>query len=146
MEKAIKIVEYFNGIMAYYNYFCGNIGAKDANMESIKNLERIRNAKVSLIALFFETKKEDMIEEIEVSDDYKEYISKVDDEALVSMINILATKQKDVYKLGSFESRNPFELVAFIRHSFAHGRYSLDVKNNKIIINNSNKNFISERQ
>lgn len=136
MEEAVKIIEYFNGIIAYYNYLCGNIGAKDANMDTIKYLEHIRGAKVSLIALFFETKKEDMIEEVNASEDKKNYISKVDDEALVSMINILATKDNDVYKLGSFESKNPFELVAFIRHSFAHGRYSVDTDNNKIIINN----------
>ena len=136
MENALNLIGYFNGIIAYYNYLCGNIGAKDANMDAIRYLGHIRGAKVSLIALFFETKKEDMIEEVSISDDKKDYISKVDDEALVSMINILATKQNDVYKLGSYESTNPYELVAFIRHSFAHGRYSVDTKNNKIIINN----------
>lgn len=130
-----SVLKYSNGISALNQFIAGNIGAPKANVDLIKDIRNMRYSKVSLIALFFETKKEDMIEENVVGEN-TEYTSKMVDEALVSAIKIIAKKVGDKYILGTYESNNPFDIVAFIRNCFAHGRYHLDVENNKVIIDN----------
>ena len=132
MENLEKVVNYANGITAFYNYLCGNFGALEADVTQIEDLNYIRNAKVALIALFFTTKKEEIVEQETLTN----FSSKIIDESLIQSIEMVATKVGDTYKIGVYEEKNPANMVAFIRNSFAHGRYHLDVENNKVIIDN----------
>lgn len=132
-SKAEEILNYYNGIGAYYSYLATNLGDDVFNPELIKDEVNITHAKVALMALYFTTEKEKIVKKKEiVGGPANEFDPKIIDDELAKSIETIAKKDVDGYTIGDYTDSNPANIIALIRNKFAHGKYSIDYEN-KII-------------
>ena len=132
-SKALEILDYYNGIGAYYSYLATNLGDDVFNPELIKEEDNITHAKVALMALYFTTEKEKIVKKKELEDGpANEFDPKIIDEELAKSIETIAKNMGDYYQIGDYTESNPANIIAIIRNKFAHGKYSIDYENKTI--------------
>lgn len=125
-------INYYACSNAFHNYVCYNAKNYDMNPELIKDIEKIRIARVSLLATFFACKKEELVEKKENLNNE----SKILDEIIEEIIKEIAIYNNGIYKIGDLEESNPSNILAFIRNKFGHGCYEVDTDNSEVIFNN----------
>ncbi len=134
MDECYK--EYLTSTFVFLNYIV-DIDKPNEYAREIINKEYITGSKVALLANILLSIKESVVEK--ERKDGINFLSKIFDSALDEATNVIASnKQDSTYVLNSYKD-TPSNILATIRNKFAHGKYLIDFKNNKILINVAKK-------
>ena len=125
-----KTAKYMDGVLNFHcNIFYHNQALELSEADVVY-------AATSLMALFFMFEKENIVEKGNIKGESGiQYSSKLFDQALEDAIDIIATKEENGYRIGTYYTSNAANIVSKIRNKLAHGSYDIDVENHKIIIN-----------
>ena len=138
MDKLDCVYDYFKATRAYYLFQFGIILNKEEYLQFILEKENINGAKVSFISNIMLGIKEDLINNKGANN----YQSKIFINKLENLVNIIATKVPDGYKLSNYVFPDAATLVAIVRNKFAHGKYTIDFKHNRVILNHKGVDII----
>lgn len=134
MDECYK--EYLTSTFVFLNYIV-DIDKPNEYAREIINKEYITGSKVAILANILLSIKESVVEK-EQSNGIN-FLSKIFDSALDEATNVIVSnKQDNTYVLNSYKD-TPSNILATIRNKFAHGKYLIDFKNNKILINVAKK-------
>ena len=133
MGRIESYEEYMSSSYAFFKYLYEiNQNGSVKNKEIILEKDYIKGAKIAFLANIMTGIKEDI-----VSKD-NGYSSKVVLEKLENTVESVAVKTSNGYELGGYHFDSAAEVVAIIRNKLAHGKYSLDLKNDLIIFDIEN--------
>lgn len=134
MDECYK--EYLTSTFVFLNYIV-DIDKPNEYAREIINKKYITGSKVAILANILLSIKESVVEK-EQSNGIN-FLSKIFDSALDEATNVIVSnKQDNTYVLNSYKD-TPSNILATIRNKFAHGKYLIDFKNNKILINVAKK-------
>ena len=134
MDECYK--EYLTSTFVFLNYIV-DIDKPNEYAREIINKEYITGSKVAILANILLSIKESVVEKEQ--NNGINFLSKIFDSALDEATNVIVSnKQDNTYILNSYKD-TPSNILATIRNKFAHGKYLIDFKNNKILINVAKK-------
>lgn len=134
MDECYK--EYLTSTFVFLNYIV-DIDKPNEYARKIINKEYITGSKVAILANILLSIKESVVEKEQ--NNGINFLSKIFDSALDEATNVIVSnKQDNTYILNSYKD-TPSNILATIRNKFAHGKYLIDFKNNKILINVAKK-------
>ena len=134
MDECYK--EYLTSTFVFLNYIV-DIDKPNEYASEIINKEYITGSKVAILANILLSIKESVVEKEQ--NNGINFLSKIFDSALDEATNVIVSnKQDNTYILNSYKD-TPSNILATIRNKFAHGKYLIDFKNNKILINVAKK-------
>lgn len=134
MDECYK--EYLTSTFVFLNYIV-DIDKPNEYAREIINKEYITGSKVAILANILLSIKESVVEKEQ--NNGINFLSKIFDSALDEATNVIVSnKQDNTYVLNSYKD-TPSNILATIRNKFAHGKYLIDFKNNKILINVAKK-------
>lgn len=134
MDECYK--EYLTSTFVFLNYIV-DIDKPNEYASEIINKEYITGSKVAILANILLSIKESVVEKEQ--NNGINFLSKIFDSALDEATNVIVSnKQDNTYVLNSYKD-TPSNILATIRNKFAHGKYLIDFKNNKILINVAKK-------
>ena len=134
MDECYK--EYLTSTFVFLNYIV-DIDKPNEYARKIINKEYITGSKVAILANILLSIKESVVEKEQ--NNGINLLSKIFDSALDEATNVIVSnKQDNTYVLNSYKD-TPSNILATIRNKFAHGKYLIDFKNNKILINVAKK-------
>lgn len=131
MNKIDNIPDYFSGTRALYYYFIGEMENNNVFKNFILDKKNQTYATVSLISVLMTGIKEDMVN----SKGNLIFESKLLLDSLEKSVNIIARKTENGYILDGKEFKDAATIVGIIRNKLAHGNFTVDYINKKVIFN-----------
>ena len=130
MDKIDCIEDYFASIRAYYLFQIGKFFNIPEYKDYILDKNCLNGTRIAFISNLMLATKENLVD----NKGNMQYESKVFLEKLENSVTSVATKVKDGYKLGNYTFPDAATLVAIVRNKLAHGKYRIDFKHNRVIL------------
>lgn len=126
--KKDNIMDYYLGNKAYNLFLLGIIYNNPIYSEGILDRKNINATKIGCISNIFLAIKEDL-----VSKDKGGYSSRIIISELENSVSLIATKVDNGYMMNNYLFPDAPTLVSVLRNKLAHGLYTMDLENDKII-------------
>ena len=130
MKKIDCIMEYYLGNKANLFFLMGLIYQNNEHSHYILEPHYMSGAKVGCVANIFLAIKEDIVE----NKGELVYESKLFVNELEKTVSSIAKKDGTGYKIDNHHFDSASALVATLRNKIAHGNYTIDFDNNKVVI------------
>lgn len=135
MNKRDCLFDYYNGNYVCSSFILGFFYETDNYLKISKlTKEYVNAAKVGYISNILLGIKEDLVENNNnLNYTAKKYLSELE-----NTVETIATKTEDGYIIDNYTFKDAPTLVAVLRNKIAHGFYTVDLSNSRIILDNDN--------
>lgn len=130
MDKKDVILPFYEGNLEYTAFLLSIIYDFLPSDLELMSKESINAAKMGAISNILLAIKEDIVEE----EPNHEFKSKILISELEKVVDAIATKEDNGYKINGVLFKDAASLVAEIRNRIAHGNYTLDLGHNRVIL------------
>ncbi|MGM9878898.1 MAG: hypothetical protein ACI31R_02605 [Bacilli bacterium] len=130
MDKKDVILPFYEGNFEYTAFLLSIIYDFLPSDLELMSKESINAAKMGAISNILLAIKEDIVEE----EPNHEFKSKILISELEKVVDAIATKEDNGYKINGVLFKDAASLVAEIRNRIAHGNYTLDLGHNRVIL------------
>ena len=137
MDKKECILKYYLANRSYLSFLYSIFQIEEEYSENILDRGNVSGAKLGCISNILLSIKEELI----LNKGNLNYESNLLEYYLQSLIENIALKTPDGYKIGSYVFKNAIDVVRTLRNSIAHGSFIPDLNHNKIILLVDNENI-----
>ena len=130
MDKKEYILKYYLANRSYLSFLYSIFQIEEEYSENILDRGNVSGAKLGCISNILLSIKEELI----LNKGNLNYESNLLEYYLQSLIENIALKTPDGYKIGNYVFKSAIDVVRTLRNSIAHGIFIPDLNHNKIIL------------